>query len=238
MRPRCATRSSTLLSSPRTVISAVFWLTSTRSGSIRGECLLDVRRAASANVTEISNRAAGQHLQRVNVAARRLTAALHDQDVIAELLRLAQNLRCQHDRAAARRFLPQARHDRSFQDRIHPGRKLVEKYDRRVDHENLCDLDSSLEAAAQIHHLPVRLRSQSRTDRAHLPFASRIASGDSPWNLPNVAKLSMTDRNSSAALSWMTTEMRRLTSSGSLDRIETFDGDLLRTSAAAASSAS
>ena len=38
-----------------------------------------------------------QQLERVQIAARRLPAAVEDQDVIAQLLRLAENLRGQHD---------------------------------------------------------------------------------------------------------------------------------------------
>ena len=49
--------------------------------------------------------AARQQFERIDVAARRLTAGAHDEDVIAELFRFAENLRRQHDGAAARRLL-------------------------------------------------------------------------------------------------------------------------------------
>ena len=113
---------------------------------------------------------ARQQLQRIDVAARRLTPGAHDENVVAELFGLAENLRRQHDRAAARGFLPQARHDRSLQDRIHPGRELIEEHDRRIDHEDLRHLHAPLEAAAQVHHLPMRLRSGARTGPARRPF--------------------------------------------------------------------
>ena len=52
--------------------------------------------------------AARQQLERVDVAARRLTAGAHDENVIAELFRFAENLRRQHDGAAAGRLLSQS----------------------------------------------------------------------------------------------------------------------------------
>ena len=48
-------------------------------------------------------------------------------------------------------------HDAALEDRIHPGRELVEEDDRRLDHEDLRDLHAAAEAAAQVLDLAVRL---------------------------------------------------------------------------------
>jgi hypothetical protein len=98
-----------------------------------------------------------QQLERVQVAACRLPSAVDDQHVVAELLRLSQDLRRQHQRSAAGGCAPQAIHDAALQDRIHPGRELVEEHDRRVHHEDLGDLDPPAETAAEVHHFPARL---------------------------------------------------------------------------------
>ena len=97
----------------------------------------------------------GQHLQGVDVAARGLAARAHDEDVVAQRFRFAENLRRQHDRPAARRLPPQPAMTDRFRIGSMPGRELVEKDDRRVDHEHLGHLDAAFEAAAQIHHLAV-----------------------------------------------------------------------------------
>jgi hypothetical protein len=101
-----------------------------------------------------------QHLQRVDIAARGLAAGAQDEDVVAELFRLAENLRGQHDRPAARRLLPQPRHHRSFQERIHSGRELIEKHHRRVDHEHLGDLHAAFEPPLEVHDLAICFRPQ------------------------------------------------------------------------------
>ena len=88
----------------------------------------------------------------IEITARDLPALIHDQDVVAELLRLRQNLRRQDDRAALRGLFVQKRDDRTLQDRIHAGRELVEKDNRHVDHEHLGDLDAPADAAAQVLH--------------------------------------------------------------------------------------
>ena len=108
------------------------------------------------NVIVTSYTPCRQQLERVQIAARHLPAVIDDQDVVAELLGLAQDLRRQDDGPSARRFAAQHVHDAALQDRIHAGRELVEEDDRRVDHEHLRDLDAPPEAAAQVHHLPVR----------------------------------------------------------------------------------
>ena len=100
---------------------------------------------------------AGEQLQRVDVATRGLASRAHDEDVVAQRFRFAENLGREHDRPAARRFPAQPVHDRPLQYGIHARRELVEKDDRRVEHEHLGHLNAPLEAATQIHHLAVGL---------------------------------------------------------------------------------
>jgi hypothetical protein len=102
-----------------------------------------------------------QQLQRVQIAAGHLPAFVDDQDVVAEILSLAQYLSGQHDRAAARGLPPQPIHDGPLQDGVHAGRELVEKHDRRVDHEDLRHLDAAAKPAAQVLRLPVGLRREA-----------------------------------------------------------------------------
>ena len=105
--------------------------------------------------------ALGQQLERLQIAVRHLPSVVHDQDVVAELFGLAQDLRRQDDRPSLARFLTQRRHDRALQDRIHAGGELVEEHDRRLDHEDLRDLHAALEAAAEILHLLAGLCGQA-----------------------------------------------------------------------------
>ena len=125
----------------------------------RRQLLLDPRRQPIEGDRDVVD-ALRQQLQRVQIAARRLTSAVEDQDIVAQLLDLAEDLRRQHDGSSARRLAAQLLHDAALQDRIHPGGKLVEEDHRRVDHEDLGDLHAAAEAAAQVLHLAVRLGRQ------------------------------------------------------------------------------
>src|SRR2546425_5810043 len=55
----------------------------------------------------------------VKVAAGHLPALVHDQDVVAELFCLAQDLRSQHNCAALARLFAQVSHNCALQDRVH-----------------------------------------------------------------------------------------------------------------------
>ena len=121
----------------------------------RRELLFDPRRQAIEGDRDVVD-ALRQQLQRVQVAARRLPAAVHDQDVVAQFLGLAEDLRGQHDRAPVRGLAPELVHHATLEDRIHAGRELVEEDDRRLDHEDLRDLHAAAEAAAQVLDLAVR----------------------------------------------------------------------------------
>ena len=103
-----------------------------------------------------------KQLQLLQTAARDLPAVVHDQDLVAQLFGLAQDLCRQDDGAAALCLLAQSIHDRALQDRIHPGRELVEKHDRRIDHEHLRHLHPPLKAAAQVLRLAQRFRREAK----------------------------------------------------------------------------
>src|SRR6185436_149619 len=106
--------------------------------------------------------AARQQLERVQIAARGLLAAIEDQDVVAQLLRLAEDLRRQHDGPSTSRLAAQLLHDAALEDRIHSGRELIEEDDRRVDHENLRDLHAAAETAAQVLHLAMGFGAEAK----------------------------------------------------------------------------
>src|SRR6185295_6513115 len=114
-----------------------------------GQLGLEARRQSVEGDRDVVD-TARQQLERVEIAARGLASAVEDQDVVAELLGLAEDLRRQHHGPAAFRLAAQLLHHAALEDGIHAGRELVEKDDRRVDHEDLGDLDAAAEAAAEV----------------------------------------------------------------------------------------
>jgi hypothetical protein len=90
--------------------------------------------AGSRSKVTVTSHALRQQLQGVQIPARRLTAAAEDQDVIAQL-RLAENLRRQHDGAPS----GDSRRSFSITLRFRMGSNLVENSSGRppaVDHEH------------------------------------------------------------------------------------------------------
>ena len=124
-----------------------------------------------------------QGLDRRDVAACDFPPVIDDQDVVAERLRLVQDLRRQDDRSAAARLGPEQLHHRPLEDRVHPGRELVEKHDGRIHEQRLGDLDPPAKPATQIHRLARGILHEAELLH-HIvgPRAQRFPFN--PWNRP------------------------------------------------------
>jgi hypothetical protein len=138
------------------------------------ECVDVVRRAIECQSDLVH--LLRQQLQRVQVSARDLLPAVDNQDVVAQLLRLRENLRGEHDRPAIGDFLPQQLHDGTFEDRVHPGRELVEEDNRCVHHEHFRELHATAEPAAEILRLAACIRSQSENLEHVIRSTSHVGS--------------------------------------------------------------
>src|SRR6266850_183938 len=97
----------------------------------------------------------GKQLQCVQVAACDLFSPVDDEDVVAKLFRFAEDLRREDDGSSLLDFGAQKIHYLALQDGIHSGREFIQEEHRRVDHEDLRDLNATPETAAQILHLAV-----------------------------------------------------------------------------------
>ena len=53
--------------------------------------------------------------------SRDLASVIHDQDVVAQFLRLGEDLRRQHDGSSVGGLLPQHRHHGTLENRVHAG---------------------------------------------------------------------------------------------------------------------
>ena len=137
----------------------------------------------------------------MQVAARHLPSAVHDEDVVAELLGLAQDLGGEHDGPAAGRLGAQHRHDRALEDRIHPGRELVHEHDRRVDEEHFRHLDAPALASREIHGLAIGVAVELEARPARRRRGVGHPAPRSRGSCAYVSRLSRTDKNISAACS-------------------------------------
>ena len=112
----------------------------------------------------------------MQVAAGHLHPLIHDQDVVAELFGLVEDLRGEHDRPARPRVVADQGHDRPLQNRVHPSRELVEKHDGRLHHERLCYLHATPEPSAEVHHLARHLILEAEMLKHSLGAAGEIGS--------------------------------------------------------------
>ena len=97
---------------------------------------------------------------------------------VAELFGFLEDVCGQDDRASLPRLLADCIKRRPLVDRVHAGGRLVQEHERLVHHEDLRDLDSPLQTAAQVDHAPVAMLGQAELIHHGLRFRAELPARD------------------------------------------------------------
>ena len=125
-------------------------------------------------------------------------SVINHRNHVAQLFGFLQDMRCEKKSTALPGLFANRLEDIALVDRIHSRRGFIKKHNRCVDHEHLCDLQSSLHAATQIRAFRVYMFRQSELlDCAYRSTLTLVARHR--MKACKCQEISFTERNCSTA---------------------------------------